>query len=977
MNKKFSTLLAGLAMVTAVSANAQTAEPALSIPVEGGEAAVIKKAAEMTKYVHLTDGTNVLMVGTVDNKAGVIVEALSNLDASNVNKALWEVKAGKTDPASGNKTYIFVNKATGAVLNFDKKANKDKAILAAGTTEWVWTISESGATLYNAAKDASVNFNASKVTIAKKIEAETMVKAFSAATYYLTAAGLNEFYGNGFALAFDKDIDGNPFTASALTAESDIEATATTPKEDLYVRLNLQGTKKYVSVDTTLYTRQGIHTIKGDDGIGYKLTTDTLVYNERTDKHVFSTKPAYLYDFRFTLDPAAAEGEGKLTIEVKTPKVDQTTAKGPKFIEGATYDEKGNLIGGTPKAAFEGKNFLSWTLFEDGSKYLSTSDAVARVFPIITFKAGNYAEIEDGAYYWIDARKYVKQWNTAETEYRWIANPKKGQYYVATLGCEDDAEAEKVVSKNAYSYIASTQWAVNNTAKGAYTIENREYNYSEDVKLYDLGNNTYAVGGKQDTIKLVAVKDADKFVGYKNFTEKETHELVFGLKVASGIADAFVGGVNDKGVLKLVKAEELNDETQTFTLEKVGQTFQLTTNENDSLVYNLYALKEVGGNRYLNADGENFKLTTGGASYAYAFKNTVKADEYQMLVYGYNGESVNVDINSGLIISDEEIAENELEKDVDYKSVNSYEDWSLKAAGSVSDAKFTKTAKCDTKFADRFSIVAEPKAEYATLEEGHKNFSTTEDDSKFLTMFTDGSAVLKTADQVMGDTTVTAENLGLWLQEANMEDVVKPLYYITTARGLSEEDQKAGLKYYMVSLKDSVEKVEDYTGFDRKVGFVLGAAQGDSALAIVSSKDSLAIETSPAAVAFELTDVEGYYRIVLPGLMETQRKWNINEETNSWEPVVDAWGDPVYEEVPSNYNYLAVQNNVLYLSSKADAYLFSVAATENCPTGNESIETESSIAVIAGNGVIEIQGAAGKKVSVKNVLGKPVAETVL
>ena len=48
------------------------------------------------------------------------------------------------------------------------------------------------------------------------------------------------------------------------------------------------------------------------------------------------------------------------------------------------------------------------------------------------------------------------------------------------------------------------------------------------------------------------------------------------------------------------------------------------------------------------------------------------------------------------------------------------------------------------------------------------------------------------------------------------------------------------------------------------------------------------------------------------------------------------------------------------------------------PTANESIDAkESSIVVVAGNGVVTIQGAAGKSVVISNILGKVVAETVL
>ena len=48
------------------------------------------------------------------------------------------------------------------------------------------------------------------------------------------------------------------------------------------------------------------------------------------------------------------------------------------------------------------------------------------------------------------------------------------------------------------------------------------------------------------------------------------------------------------------------------------------------------------------------------------------------------------------------------------------------------------------------------------------------------------------------------------------------------------------------------------------------------------------------------------------------------------------------------------------------------------PTANESFaEAADGVKVIAGNGTVEIQGAAGKNVVITNVLGKVVASTVL
>ena len=47
------------------------------------------------------------------------------------------------------------------------------------------------------------------------------------------------------------------------------------------------------------------------------------------------------------------------------------------------------------------------------------------------------------------------------------------------------------------------------------------------------------------------------------------------------------------------------------------------------------------------------------------------------------------------------------------------------------------------------------------------------------------------------------------------------------------------------------------------------------------------------------------------------------------------------------------------------------------PVANESIEAASSVKVIAGNGVVTVIGAQGKKVTISNVLGQTIASTVV
>ena len=75
--------------------------------------------------------------------------------------------------------------------------------------------------------------------------------------------------------------------------------------------------------------------------------------------------------------------------------------------------------------------------------------------------------------------------------------------------------------------------------------------------------------------------------------------------------------------------------------------------------------------------------------------------------------------------------------------------------------------------------------------------------------------------------------------------------------------------------------------------------------------------------------------------------------------------------------YLAHLNNVVYWTTDPEqAEVFKVMTTST-PTSNDKIAAESAISVIANDGTVTIQGAAGKSVVITNILGKVVAETVL
>ena len=67
------------------------------------------------------------------------------------------------------------------------------------------------------------------------------------------------------------------------------------------------------------------------------------------------------------------------------------------------------------------------------------------------------------------------------------------------------------------------------------------------------------------------------------------------------------------------------------------------------------------------------------------------------------------------------------------------------------------------------------------------------------------------------------------------------------------------------------------------------------------------------------------------------------------------------------------------LDNRDGALIFNVAQKdeEDMVTSNDNINNVEGVSVVAGNGTVTIQGAAGKSVVISNILGKVVAETVL
>ena len=273
MNKKFSTLLAGVALLSAMSANAQLA----NAPVGAGAGAVQKldEAAQKGVYQIRDNAGNVLVIEN-GKYAFKTVANLSDLKAS-----LWCVKV--TEEASGKEPiYDFFNKSTGetlAVSELDASAIKAGTFastdsLTVGESFGGWAFSSTYVTsllpdqpMYTyyepdyvllLTKGANNGLQAKRVLaqdIRQNASSNDAVELtlFNAGTYVLSASEINEYVkDNKFVLTFDKDAnaDVNPFSTTEFVAKAVADKKADNTTRDFVFVTSKADANQYLKVDT-------------------------------------------------------------------------------------------------------------------------------------------------------------------------------------------------------------------------------------------------------------------------------------------------------------------------------------------------------------------------------------------------------------------------------------------------------------------------------------------------------------------------------------------------------------------------------------------------------------------------------------------------------------------------------------------------------------------------------------------------------
>ena len=907
MNKKFSTLVAGLALCTAFTANAK---------VENGK--VYQLTNEDGKYLSVTE--------SYTKTDSLILADAPTADIKNTDyqKSLWKVTYRFVSLAN-TWAYTLTNSATGRVLTLDKQAEwnfKNEGAFIAPEKVTAVTLSaqlDNKTVVSIIAKDDVEAERTDIVTLEKGTAVSASAINFTVAApakINMTADLLNNKYGSPFALTFDKNLDGNPLAGKELFA-TDIDGL------DGYVTLQDRTTGKYLVVDSTSWS-SNLSSEKF-----WKLTVDAQPKDEAAaaDKATGVTagtilengRAKELYAFKVVLDPS--DNSKMILYPYATP-----------VYKGANDTEKKSKMCYDMEVAANGEMIAFGNFAGTEKLTIWTKDAAK-----CTFAEVKLPTTLDPEYTY-----FVKDMNNAKSDEDHSANKNKGKYYVFSF-CENGTVHAGAVTEvpTALWYLTETNnlanmWNTNSTRGGAI------------IRVIDDAKAIYSFG--TDTVQLVKgpkVEDAQE-LAYKKVSKEDLVNGALSFRLKSDLLENLYVTVKD-GKLYVAagelasayrfKVEEVELDEANSTVAESNGVKVYKYNVTDRLgKATLCSKNENGTDYYLMGEPD---VENGVYPVTLSFLSTGVENEYKLVSsseyteeYGYYGSAISALAGSGMLYT----------------------------------ASWCNTENTTFEFAKKDAPT------YATLNIGHVQITSyTEDDNKMIASQKDGFAVLKAEGQsILKSDVYTHDSLTLWLDTACLTfEETMPLYYLST-NAFAEEGVKT--RNYLMNTLDSAE-VKGYAyeaaGAEAvRAAFIAGSVCGIDSIAIKGDTIN-AMNLNPAAVAFE---VAAEYSDEAYKILSVQEYLNPAYDEEAAEEQGEEYDVEKY--LPRNA-YLAHLNNVVYWTTDPEqAEVFKVMTTST-PTSNDKIAAESAISVIANDGTVTIQGAAGKSVVISNILGKVVAETVL
>ena len=998
MNKKFSTLMAGLMLVG--SAFSASAASGVAPTVKKGD--FVQLALGSSKVIGITSGA--LDPNVAEVTAASVTNA-TTLEAATA--ALWQVANISYLPTTGTPFYQFVNKATGEYLAVDLKTNNKGASTAAAKLNGLgnkdWAIASDG-TIYAFKGDSVYTFDAQmKLQAAKSTSVTgpttpaTVDVAASNVNVTLTPEILNAILampGHDGKLHFNGGKDVSTGEKNILT-ENEWEAYGYTDDPN-YLTLVAKG--KETSINKNPYVLMVDTTFYGPNNTYNKLVVDTLGWQSAANRAQFESgslsvsgytagKPSFGDKSLRAIEAAVFTGTytlGNDSISLRVMGVPKYVDDGKKyfFVKNMSVTQVATVANGAPIALTKLSNTKVLTVGYTGT--ITVSGSVTKgdtdpafILPLIQPYA---ASASGDAVIAADKLYFVQVKNTR-------ANTDK--YWSNKLEYPSTPTTVPVGSVSAYN--SADQWAVIPGATGSYQLVNREsgnVEYAGQVmKLKDADGkavaDTYVFG--RDTLKLTAIDySIAKVEGNADYTSyfyagKDNDKVLRTFKITSAspfLSQLFMQAKSDSVAV-------LGEDAVVWTLETVANStkaYSASLNGFKDLYRTQYyiAMTDLDGNKYYlynNTDNNNniatITLSTSGKKTAYYLK-TIDKDQY--VIYDEARKlTINPTPKQPIIEASVLTSERNDLFLIEQTNLGVYRELGV----SIEDGLAAKASNVAKIYMDN-----EPNR---YLYENSQNI-----------VANNGNKVAKDSLNFLGiyNTAALVKNAALYIDTAYVDrkDNLMPQYMLalgvedveatkgTACTEAGPHFDKNGNKVdaahcvhatqgtdgyrkgrYLVSVKDSIPAGSKthpglYDGSIR-LAFVDAIHMGDS-LIITDSKftgtknaknDTLtiadqALNAATFALLIKDQETKSFY-------LETVKKG-------------------------TKAQYVRILNGVPVLTDdKENAAVFNIEATEEEATANEAIEA-AGVQVIGGQGVVTVQGAAGKVVTVANILGQTIANQV-
>lgn len=495
------------------------------------------------------------------------------------------------------------------------------------------------------------------------------------------------------------------------------------------------------------------------------------------------------------------------------------------------------------------------------SKVDSEGAVIQGKAPLIELSAGTHADIPTGSgvYFLQSASKGANG----------------GKYYVKK---NSFMGGDSVPSVN----LPRGQWYIK-TENGKYSVVDRESDnaFILNQEIFEVAGmeDTYLLGEDSVTVTAVSVDLNDKYLGSLAYTEKELAEKGFTLHMIPGvpIGPAYLNTFTNDSILKVIDGSGASNQIVFKLVPNGTQVVAGAKQLGDEISVISYQLRTLFGTDKIAAQSDSLKLSATGEPLSFRFVFNETRQWCTMKVVG--------------------------------DSESRYVGMDLQNTGCL---QLTKNPAYVT-------ILSADAPEYATMEAGHKRFSTANNSlvmnpNTFL-------AELKIEGNEITKSGYTEDNFSLWVEKAENSPLGKQLYYISCeAIGTKAGDET---RYY------------------------LAASDTLGGRAVFTSDESVkTMENSPTLFALKIVEGGTYY-------LENQSEFKKND-AKPYVGMVN--GFAVMQPVPM-----------------AEFTIENAPA----PVANEEIEAPNTIKVIGSTGEFQIRNARGKKITLSNILGQTIGSRLV